>query len=85
MALIHLDPPTGPDMTEQRDERPTLAPGTKVEVRRRLDQRWAQGFEVIEAVDGGYRIRRLSDRTELPVVIGSDEVRRARKRDFWWY
>ena len=87
MALTDLAPPSGPDMTDQSDDRPTLAAGTRVEVRSRFDQRWSQGFEVIEALDRGYRVRRLSDRTELPVVIDADDVRkeRERKRNMWWY
>lgn len=62
-----------------------MTPGTKVEVRDRFSQSWGRGFEVAEAVDGGFRIRRLSDGALLPVVFSRDEVRRERKRnDFWW-
>jgi hypothetical protein len=63
--------------------------GTKVEVRDRFDRRWTRGFEVAETVEtgegAGYRIRRLSDGSVLPVVFGADEVRREKKKDFWWY
>jgi hypothetical protein len=59
--------------------------GTKVEVRDRFARAWRRGFEVAEPVDGGYRIRRLSDRAILPVVFSPDEVRRERKSDWWWY
>jgi hypothetical protein len=62
-----------------------VEPGTKVEVRDRFAHRWTRGFEVAEAVDGGYRIRRMSDRSVLPVVFSTDEVRREKKKDFWWY
>lgn len=59
--------------------------GTKVEVRDRFTDAWRRGFEVAEAVDGGYRIRRLSDGSVLPVVFTADEVRREKKTDWWWY
>ncbi len=66
-----------------------MKPGTKVEVRDRFDRRWTRGFEVAETVEtgegAGYRIRRLSDGSVLPVVFGADEVRREKKKDFWWY
>ncbi len=66
-----------------------MKPGTKVEVRDRFDRRWTRGFEVAENVEtgegAGYRIRRLSDGSVLPVVFGADEVRREKKKDFWWY
>jgi hypothetical protein len=62
-----------------------MTSGTKVEVRDRFAQTWRRGFEVAEAVDGGYRIRRLSDRSILPVVFSRDEVRREKKSDWWWY
>ena len=66
-----------------------MKPGTKVEVRDRFDRRWTRGFEVAEIVEtgegAGYRIRRLSDGSVLPVVFGADEVRREKKKDFWWY
>lgn len=64
--------------------RPGLTPGTKVEVRRSLDGKWAQGFEVIAASGTGYRLRRISDGVELPVEMPEADVRRARKRDMWW-
>lgn len=80
MALTDLSPV----MTDELDPR-RLTPGTRVEVRSRFDQRWAQGFEVIEPTDTGYRVRRLSDRTELPVAIDAEDVRKERKRDMWWY
>ena len=64
----------------------SLEAGMRVEVRRRFDQHWARGFEVVEATDGGYRIKRLSDGVELPTVFTADDVRRERKRQgMWWY
>ena len=62
-----------------------MDPGTKVEVRDRFARTWRRGFEVAEAVDGGYRIRRMSDRSILPVVFAPDEVRREKKNDMWWF
>jgi hypothetical protein len=52
-----------------------LDPGTKVEVRRRFDNRWARGFEVVAAATDGYRVRRLSDGEEIPLPFSADEVR----------
>ena len=66
------------------DER--LEPGTKVEVRRRFDQHWSRGFEVAETVDDGYKVKRLSDGSILPVVFDEDEVRPEKKKSsLWWY
>ena len=61
-----------------------LAPGTKVEVRRRYDDRWARGFEVA-ALDGdGYLVRRRSDGTVLPTPFSRADLRRERQGD-WWF
>ena len=64
-----------------------LEPGTRVEVRRRFDQRWSKGFEVAEVLDEGYRVRRISDGTVLPAEFTADDVReeRRRKQGLWWY
>jgi hypothetical protein len=64
-----------------------IPPGTKVEVRTGFDASWARGFEVIDRTDAGYRLRRLSDNTELPVAFEETAVRSERKRgnDMWWY
>ena len=65
---------------------PSIEPGTRVEVRRQFDQRWARGFEVVEAVNGdGYRVKRLSDGSVLPIHIAEDDVRAERKKQgLWW-
>jgi hypothetical protein len=60
-----------------------------VEVRSRFDRGWARGFEVAETVvgnDPGYRIRRRSDGSILPVVFATEDVREERRRtnDLWW-
>ncbi len=63
-----------------------LPAGTRVEVRKRFDDSWARGFEVLATADTGYRLRRLSDGMELPTEFGAKDVRRERKRhDMWWY
>ena len=62
-----------------------LEAGSRVEVRRRFDRSWARGFEVAEPVEGGYRIRRLSDGMVLPAEFAPDEVRPARDMGpFFW-
>ena len=72
-------------MTEEDRPPEQLAPGTAVEIRRRLDGGWARGFEVIAATADGYRIKRLSDGIELPVTIDGDDLRAQRRRSTWWY
>jgi hypothetical protein len=64
-----------------------LAPGTRVEVRKRFDASWARGFEVIDLTERGYRLRRLSDGAELPASFADQDVRQEKKRshDMWWY
>ncbi|MEY2474981.1 MAG: hypothetical protein QOG87_296 [Actinomycetota bacterium] len=63
-----------------------LEPGTRVEVRQRFDQHWSRGFEVADAVDDGYKLKRLSDGSVLPVVFDEDEVRPEKKKSgLWWY
>ncbi|MDQ1374803.1 MAG: hypothetical protein QOJ09_2141 [Actinomycetota bacterium] len=57
-----------------------------MEVRRRFDQHWSRGFEIAEAVDGGYKLKRLSDGSVLPVVFEGAEVRPEKKKTgMWWY
>jgi hypothetical protein len=65
----------------------SLEPGTAVEVRNRFEQRWARGFEIVEMVDDGYRVRRLSDGSVLPVTIAAEDVRpeREKRGGQWWY
>jgi hypothetical protein len=63
-----------------------IEPGTRVEVRRRFDQRWARGFEVVQTINGnGYRLKRLSDGSVLPTEFSADDVRAERKKQgLWW-
>ncbi len=77
--LDDADAPRGPS-------RPTaLEPGTRVEVRNRLDGRWTKGFEVIEAGAESYRLRRLSDGMELPLPFDAASVRKEKRAGTWWY
>lgn len=62
-----------------------LSPGTNVEVRTGYDRSWATGFEVVEADDAGYAVRRLSDGTVLPHRFDADDVRRPRRRSSMWW
>ncbi len=63
-----------------------LAEGTPVDVRNRFVGSWSHGFEVAERVQGGYRVRRLSDDSVLPDIFPSEDVRsERRKQGMWWY
>jgi hypothetical protein len=63
----------------------TLEPGAKVEVRTGYDRTWASGFEVLDACEQGYRLRRLSDGSPLPATFRSGDVRRERRdANRWW-
>lgn len=63
-----------------------MKPGTKVEVRSRFDRSWGHGFEIAEVMDDGYRVRRMSDGSVLPVVFDKTDVRREKKKQgLWWY
>ena len=53
--------------------------GAAVEVRNRFVGKWCHGFEVVDHVDAGYVIRRMSDRAVLADVITHDEVRLDRR------
>jgi hypothetical protein len=65
----------------------SLEPGAAVEVRNRFEQRWARGFDIVEVTADGYRVRRLSDGSVLPVTFAFDDVRpeRDKRRGQWWY
>lgn len=64
---------------------PSIPPGTRVQVRRKFDDKWATGFEVAEATAQGYRVRRMSDGELIPVPIAEDDLRKEKKRSNWWY
>ncbi len=59
--------------TVPHDDR--LAPGTSVEVLVRFDGSWTAGFEVADADDDHYHLRRQSDGAVLPKAFGHDELR----------
>jgi len=89
IATIERHPPDIDDakvtMSWSDSSRPTDS-GTPVEVRSKFDRQWVSGFEVAEPVESpgrGYRIRRRSDRSVLPVVFSPDDVRVARRRGSW--
>lgn len=66
--------------------RRTLEPGTKVEVRSRLDsRRWGKGFRVHAVTEDGYVLVRTSDGSTMPVTFPFGDVRQERKRGTWWY
>ena len=54
---------------------PAFSAGTAVEVRGRFRGEWTSGFEVAEATDDGYWVRRLSDRCVLPVEFTGHDIR----------
>lgn len=58
-----------------------IAIGTAVEVRSRFHDRWVVGFAVAEYVVGtdrrGYRLRRLAEPDQLPLLFDEDDVRGA--------
>jgi hypothetical protein len=63
----------------------TLRPGSRVEVRTAFDRTWAKGFEVAAVTDDGYRLRRLSDGSLLPVTMAPEHVRHERRdANMWW-
>ncbi|MEO5678376.1 MAG: hypothetical protein ABIS47_01800 [Acidimicrobiales bacterium] len=61
-----------------------LAPGSRVEVRRRYDRRWARGFEVAGRDGERYLLRRQSDGTLLPASFDRTDLRRERAGT-WWF
>jgi hypothetical protein len=64
--------------------RQRLRIGAAVDVRCRFVGEWSEGFEVVERVEDGYRIRRLSDGSTLPDVFGFDDVRARSALAQWW-
>jgi hypothetical protein len=71
----HALPPTGGARL------PTLELGTKVCVRNRFLGNWSSGFEVVEVLGDGYRIRRVSDGLAFPDVFSSEDVRVERRQE----
>lgn len=76
--LGDVDEPAESGIGRRRPPR-RLDVGAAVEVRNRFVGMWCHGFEIADQVDGGYVIRRVSDREMLPEVITQDEVRSDRR------
>jgi len=53
----------------------TFRTGTAIEVVNRFTEDWSAGFEILEVVVDGYRIRRRSDGTVIPTTFTVSEVR----------
>lgn len=58
---------------------PPFGVGTKVYVCDRYLGNWTSGFEVVEALDDGYRLRRLNDGRVFPDLLPFDDVRLERR------
>jgi hypothetical protein len=52
-----------------------LRVGSRVEVRDRFQGSWSRGFEIAGVIPGGYTLRRVSDRSILPVAFLAHELR----------
>ena len=52
-----------------------ISPGTQVEVSNLFTCTWSTGFRVIAREAGGYRLGRLSDGSELPVLFAAARLR----------
>jgi hypothetical protein len=46
-----------------------------VEVRSSYEGAWTPGFDVVEEVPTGYRLRRISDGSEVPGAFATEDVR----------
>jgi hypothetical protein len=53
-----------------------LAVDTPVDVFSRFSDAWTPGFEIASALQGGYQLRRISDRSVLPGTFRGDDLRR---------
>ena len=49
--------------------------GDLVELHVSYNDTWSRGFAVAEVVPGGYRVRRLEDRSLLPGVTSPEDLR----------
>ena len=58
-----------------------IQPGTPVDIHIQYDGSWSHGFEVAEIMEaeGAYRLRRISDGSDLPGWFAAQGVRKARK------
>jgi hypothetical protein len=60
---------------------PDLEIGVRICVRNRFLGDWSSGFEVVEIVPEGCRIRRLSDGLAFPDVFSVTDVRLERRQE----
>ena len=74
-----LDSQATPEATSRPKGRSTLGPGCIVEVRSRFQNRWVDGFEVVEIVEHDgierYRLARHADHVQLPVLFDACDLR----------
>lgn len=47
----------------------------RVEVRSSYEGEWTPGFDVVERMPTGYRLRRVSDDSVLPGIFATEDVR----------
>ena len=60
--------------------------GEHVDVRNRFVGAWCHGYELVEKVADGYRVRRSSDGSIFPDVFGRDDVRSDKRNPGqWWH
>jgi len=62
-------------VAEQRLPNARISAGTPVEVHSTYTRRWTSGFEVVSVGEDGVRLRRVSDRSILPVAFRQGDVR----------
>lgn len=74
-TIVSLSSSTSGATAAQPLRASALTVGSSVDVKNRYIGTWSSGFEVAALVEAGYMIRRLSDRSILPGVLGFDEVR----------
>lgn len=75
-----IEPPTVDVVADRTEDAPVeLAVGVVVEVRSRFQNRWVDGFEVVEVVvQGGverYRLARHADHVQLPALFDAADLR----------
>jgi hypothetical protein len=64
-----------PDPEIEPEIEPQIEPEIEVEVWCRSLRRWVVGFSTVDVDERGWRVRRRSDRADLPVRFPSSEIR----------
>ena len=59
-----------------------LEHGTRVEVKKRFDGKWARGFTIEGGNDEGYLVRRDHDQVLLPERFAPEDVRIEKRHHF---